>query len=728
MGLETIAIAAVVSAVVSSASYAVQYALTPKAQPKGQDNARSVDPRVQGSRFGVVIDRVYGTIEKAGQVIWATPIRDDVSFVPGTRNKRGGTPDQTNHIYRRSFGILFCERPASGFLGVSRIKFDDKTFAAATGGGLLGEVGSNYEIKLGAADQLPNTWYEADKGVGQVSAHRGYVTVWFYDIDLGPYGDRIPNVRVELVQAVDPTLDDVVAEECAVADLSPSDINVTALSGDVVHGFFVNSQGPVRSSLEQLSLAYQFDGVDYDGKINFRKRPQSPVAVVPWEDLGAVEEDESVDEDEPAPMVSLSRKLSAEIASNVDVLYFDSARDYEEGTQSFRRQNFTSGETVPRSFNLVFTPQEASRLAKIIAVVGWAERVPGKYSLPSDYFIYACGDVLTIPLDATETKFVDMRIEKMSFASPGVVRIDCVEQFEEAYDQTGDGDAGSAAPDPDAVITPCPTRVWMSDRQPHNFWLRARYGHFVAAAPDETCDPVAGGSWTGVSLLRDVDGAGELRQHAVIARAATMGETLTVFTAGSGIDTTQTVDAHFISGAPVSITDDAFNADQTVNLFAIGGETCQVRDVEDLGGGDYRFSHIRRAMHGTVATGHVTGEPVVLLDEAVAHVEHNAAEVGNEFTFYPVSFGGTVNSATPFAFTYGAYGVEDGAAPPSEVQNHAVLDQNGTPILQWQEPAQNTQTLRGYRVEVFEDPGMTIPVSGYEEVEVKGNQLVLPVL
>lgn len=719
--------AALISGLVSGAQYAIGYALSGSQKLPTQDNARAVDNRVQGSRYGAMITRLYGTVEMAGQVIWATNFRDVPTVVRGRRSKRGSTPDQVNHSYRRSFGVQVCAVPEGGSIaGVRRIKFDDETFADA-GSGLLAVSGANYEIKLGAEDQAPNTWYEADKGVGRVSAHRGYLTLWFYDIDLAAYGDRIPNVRVEVVQAEDPPLADVVAAECKVAKLAPADFDVTELAATTVTGYFVNSQSPVRASLEQLSAAFLFDGPEYDGKIHFRTRPRAAVATVAWDELAAVEEEESADEDEPAPRLSVRRTQGAEIASEVSVLHFDRARDYEEGTQTFRRQNLTSGAPATRAFNLVMPPSAALRLAKIFAVVGWAERLPSELALPPEFFVYASGDVLSVPLDASETEFFDFRIEKMSFAAPGVVRASGRRQYAEAYDQSGgEASPGEAPPESAPVRTPCPTRLWINDRSPFRYAEVGTFGHYVAASPDETCDPSAGGNWPGTAVLRDVDGDGDLREHAVVTDAATMGYALTALPAASGLDTVNHVDVHATSGQPTSITGDAFEADRTLNLFAVGDETLQARDVLDLGGGDYRLSHLRRELFDSPSAGHVIGEDVVLLDERVKRVTHNAGEVGQGFDFYPVTFGDTFENTAAKGFTYGARGVEPGGDVPSAVTGDGVVSANGTNLLRWEAPAENTKTLRGYRITVYSDPAMTTPVPGFEDIEVRGNQLVVP--
>lgn len=732
MGIEIGIGAIIIGAAFSAASYTLNYALAGGSRPQTLDNARQVDSRVQNSKFGVMIPRPYGTVEYAGNVIWATDFLDTPNTIPGERSKRGGTPDRVEHVYSRSFGVLLGAVPPGGtVLGVSRIKFDDKTFYES---GTLGPVITDkLQVMLGGDDQLPNTWYQADKGVGRVSAHRGYLTLWFHDIDCGPYGDRIPNVRAEVVQAVDPALSDVVTYECRVARLADADFDATELEDDAVGGYLVNQQGPVRASLEQLSAAFQFDGSEFDGKINFRKRPRAAVVTVPWADLGTTEGDDDGDDGEDAetasgeaePMLGLRRKQSAELPSRFEVIYFDRLRDHEEGKQGYSRQNFTGGETASRGYNLVLSPQQASRLAKIHAVTAWAERTPGRAALPPEYFVYAAGDVLRVPTDETETEFVELRIEKMNFGAPGVVRVEGVEQFAEAYDQTGDGASeGEAPPEPPPVPVACQSRVWFDDRPPFRQPDVGTPGHYLGSWPSE-CDPDAG-FWRGTSFLRDVDGEGDLRQHALVTEAATGGYATTALAAGSGVDTVNTVDIHLESGLAASITDDAFTKDETVNLFAVGGETLQARDVEDLGGNNYRLSHLRREMFDTSSAGHAVVEQVILLDHRVKRVTHNLKEVGQTFAFYPVSLGGKVEDTVPFDFTYGARGVEPGGDVPSQVQDDAVVSLNGQQVLQWSAPLSNTNTLRGYKITVYSDPAMTVPVAGFEEVEVSGNQFVVP--
>ena len=63
-------------------------------------------------------------------------------------------------------------------------------------------------IYTGAADQLPDPKMEAIEGAGMVPAYRGTAYVVIEDLDLSPYGNRLPQFSFEVVRApeVDPKL------------------------------------------------------------------------------------------------------------------------------------------------------------------------------------------------------------------------------------------------------------------------------------------------------------------------------------------------------------------------------------------------------------------------------------------------------------------------------------------------------------------------------------------
>lgn len=435
MGIE-IGIGAIITAAISSAASIgasmLVAALTPK--PEAINNKRSVDPRVLESRYGVMIPEGEGTVQIAGQVIWATKPESHTKIVQRGRGGKRAQPEVTDEYFTRSFQVLVCKAPPGGVVGIRRLLADttvlyDSQLMGERNAPLTGAAGVH--IYTGTDTQMPNTWIEADKGVGRVSAHRGFCHIVIKDLDLTPFGDRIPNIRVELVISEAPLLADAVRRRCARSGMPNTRINTTNLAAVTITGYLVTDRAPVRSSLESLAQRYQFDGTECDGQIAFISRPQVPAVVVGTDEIGWHEEDE----DEP-PTLDITRTQGLEIPRGVDLVYFDST-NYEEGKRGFTRQIYANTSRATINLPFVMDGVEASRLAKIIAVTNWTERMPAQFSLPPKYLRYAPGTVLTVPTSDGDT--YDVRITRMEFAAPGEVRVEGVTQYAEAYVQTGDG-------------------------------------------------------------------------------------------------------------------------------------------------------------------------------------------------------------------------------------------------------------------------------------------------
>jgi hypothetical protein len=469
---------------------------------------------------------------------------------------------------------------------------------------------------------------------------------FFQDIDCGPYGDRIPQVRAEIVYTDEAGLDQIAAMECGLVGLGPSDLDVTQLASDTPEGYLVTQQAPVRQSLEQLGLAFQFGGVEVDGVIRMVKRPQISLATVPYDDLGAYEEDEAVDSDQQTPALVATRTQSLEIPKSVTVVYFDKNRDYEEGSQTYSRQIFNSQGVSTQTFTLVMTPNQGNRLAKVIAVTNWTERTPFKTSLPPEYAIYTPGDVLTVP--TKDGHLYDVFIGKSNFAAPGVVRIEGAEQIAEAYDQVGEGDAGGDAPTGGSVDDPGDVDLWLGDYPALFDKQVGRLGFYIAGKSANR---------RGFGLYRDLDGAGNWQALATVPNNATMGTLSSALASGSGIDTTHHFDVQLdAAGSLSSITDTAFGNTETANLAVIEQgslkEVVQFRDVTDLGSDAYRCAHIKRGLRGTTPQSFTSGAKFILIDGSIGFVEVNQNEQGIPFNHRALSPGQTIAAGTDVSFTW----------------------------------------------------------------------------
>ncbi|MEX0860463.1 MAG: glycoside hydrolase/phage tail family protein, partial [Cucumibacter sp.] len=145
------------------------------------------DIRLQTSSEGVGISRLYGWSRLAGNVIWATDL--ELLDAAGAGAKGLGATEEGETV-AASFAVGLCEGEV-GHLG--RIWAD---------GQLLDARNVTFRFYGGNGTQAPDSFIEAKQGSGNAPAYRGLAYIVFERLDLSPFGNRIPQITVELCRAV----------------------------------------------------------------------------------------------------------------------------------------------------------------------------------------------------------------------------------------------------------------------------------------------------------------------------------------------------------------------------------------------------------------------------------------------------------------------------------------------------------------------------------------------
>ncbi|PKP79147.1 MAG: hypothetical protein CVT81_00190 [Alphaproteobacteria bacterium HGW-Alphaproteobacteria-3] len=170
-----------------------------KGQNVTTEGPRLGDLTVSSSAYGASIAIGYGTLRMAGNMIWSSGIAERQN-VTRTRSggKGGGGATQTSvtYSYFASFALSFGEGPAQDVL---RIWADGKLIYDKTGASPdVAKPDLRFRFHSGAEDQLADPLIEAHVGQGRAPAHRGLVTIVFEDLALADFGNRIPNITVEI--------------------------------------------------------------------------------------------------------------------------------------------------------------------------------------------------------------------------------------------------------------------------------------------------------------------------------------------------------------------------------------------------------------------------------------------------------------------------------------------------------------------------------------------------
>ncbi|WP_371345283.1 glycoside hydrolase/phage tail family protein [Ancylobacter sp. IITR112] len=144
------------------------------------------------STEGAALPRLYGRARLSGQVIWAAPVQEVVSTQTqasgGKGGMAGGGASTTTYSYFGSFAVGLCEGPVTR---LGRIWAD---------GRLLDTRALNVRLHKGGEDQLPDPLIEAREP--GAPAYRGLAYLVFERLPLARFGNRLPQISVEVERAV----------------------------------------------------------------------------------------------------------------------------------------------------------------------------------------------------------------------------------------------------------------------------------------------------------------------------------------------------------------------------------------------------------------------------------------------------------------------------------------------------------------------------------------------
>ena len=143
--------------------------------------------RLTGASEGAPVPRIWGRTRVGGQVIWASRFIEtaEISRVGG---RKAGTR-VTEYSYSVNLAIALCE---GEIVGVGRIWADGAELAVDR---------LALRVYRGGEDQLPDPRIEAIEGPGRAPAYRGIAYAVIEDLDLSPFGNRVPQFTFEVLRS-----------------------------------------------------------------------------------------------------------------------------------------------------------------------------------------------------------------------------------------------------------------------------------------------------------------------------------------------------------------------------------------------------------------------------------------------------------------------------------------------------------------------------------------------
>lgn len=147
--------------------------------------------RLMGASEGAPVMNLWGRTRVSGQVIWSSRFEERVLVSGGSGKGAPKGPKTQSYSYSLSFAVAICEGEITR---IGRIWSDGAEIARDT---------LNMRVYTGTETQLPDPKIEAVEGTDNAPAYRGIAYVVFEDLDLAPFGNRVPQLSFEVIRPAD---------------------------------------------------------------------------------------------------------------------------------------------------------------------------------------------------------------------------------------------------------------------------------------------------------------------------------------------------------------------------------------------------------------------------------------------------------------------------------------------------------------------------------------------
>jgi len=550
--------------------------------PKARQGPRLADLRLQTSRYGDQIPRLYGTMRVAGSVIWATDLVERRQ-----RQSAGkGQPKVTTYSYSASFAVAFSSRAV---LAVRRIWADGNLLRGAAGD-FKTALGA-FRLHRGGEDQPLDPLIAAHKGMASTPAHRGLAYAVFEDLQLADFGNRIPSLTFE-----------VVADEGAVsiaaighdlsggAILAQEDEALPMVSGYAAGGGSIaDALAPLTEGMDAALVA------DAAGLALTQGRDGGEVLAAGL--AGAVFNGKA------ERGVKQSRGRVEDVPVRLVVHHYDPARDYQTGAQRAERPG---AGRLERSVDLpaALDAGAARALAERRLQRLWIERSAMEMRCDWRALRFAPGAVLSV-----EGQPGRWRLEQSEWEAMGVrLRLKRV-------------DGGAVADPPAEAGAPVvqvdglhgPTHLLLADLPPPTDEVLAAPLVVAAAAGEEA-------GWRMAELFVEEEASGGLTPLGTTAPPATMG-VVAVPPVGAVspwlFDDRSAVEVELLRADMMLAGAEDAALLEGANRALLGQEAIQFGRADRIGETRWRLTHLLRGRRGTewAIGAQQAGDPFLLLDQ-----------------------------------------------------------------------------------------------------------------
>lgn len=427
-------------------------------------------------------------------------------------------------------------------------------------------------------------------------------------------------------------LHDVMAAGLEAGGLVPADYDVTALPNPQILAVIVNVMA-IRAILEQLAIAHNFQLVESNRQLVFKRRGQEAIrATIPEADLDARASQGET------PGLAITRLQEAELPTTLSLSYMSPTRNYQQNTQ----MAFVSNSQAPTengramSTSIGLSDLEGKQRAQELLDRIWVERNSYSLKVGRKYaYLEPMDRVQVTSRGVTHT----LTLTEASYGRPGILELQG--KSDSAATQYVRGALPGSVPAGTQQIgyLAHTTARLLNLPALGNTDQTARY--FVAYE-----NPNSG--WPGATLHRSPDGGASYQlKHAGIIKGITGAVAVALADADwHFLDEVSTFTVVLVSGTLSSISDTAlYNGG---NVCMIGSELLAFATATLTGVRTYQCSRLLRGRRGTewAVSSHGVNEQFAYIDGGVYKIEHDLAERNYTVPFKSVTNGLLISTVT----------------------------------------------------------------------------------
>lgn len=410
-------------------------------------------------------------------------------------------------------------------------------------------------------------------------------------------------------------LSDAVSELIALSKLDTKYIDVSELEDDVINGYMISNPASIRTCIDVLARAYNFEMVESNFKIKFKKNGKNPVATIKFSELSAVNYSPDVKFETD---LTTERKQELELPKIINLSYSDIDRDYQTSTVESKIENVYTNEIVNIELPMAFTSTQAKQIADRILYNYWVNRDTYTFNTTYKYLDIEPCDIITIIKDDGSASFT-MKIVKKEKGG-GIIKWTAVAEDSAVFTQISTAESGS---DISQTIPALSTSklffldipmLQNTDNDP---------GVYVASVRQNT-----GLSWSGSTLYVSDQSDGNYLEQASFFNEVVAGNTTTILddflvaynsTEGNYnnfIDNFSSVTVKLFKGTLTSITEDQLS--NGYNMCLIENEVLQFKNANLIDTNTYQLTGFYRARFGTdqFVSNHQVGDRFVMLNSS----------------------------------------------------------------------------------------------------------------